>query len=843
MPKKALLIGAELDGLTGVKNDVQSMAHALGARGFAIERRLGDEATRAGILDAYEGLIAGADAGDAIAVFYSGHGGFVTPPDSGLPGPDLMDMQFIAPVDYHESTDEDFRGITSVELSVLLGRLTQKTDNVLAVLDCCHAGHMSRDRGLRLKALTDLASYEQLRAHTDKLRSRGLLDTRLWHAEGNRRAVRIVACAPQQSAFEYRGEDGKSTGMLTEALTMALAEAGTEKVTWAVVMDQVRRRVLRLSQGQRPEAEGPSRRLLFDTAEEDVLTTLRVTPIDGNRVRLDCAPLLGVQYGDEFMIMPPGATGPDDETKIGNVRIDRLTSLAAEGPVALSRAWTAVPAGARAHRIKVVAPALPVRIPASDPRAADLARAVSEDPFVRLAEPHGPYLAEVRIDATGALTLHDRVGPLHAPRPAGSVGTARLMNDLKVLAQAITLRSLVADSARRLDAPVTIEWGRVHNGKKSQLATSGAVVRTGDRVYISVRNDGQEPVYVSLIDIGVSARVTVLTARSPSGEQIPPGGEYALGYDALTGAWQGARLSWPQGLNPAAARTETVLVLVTSQPQDVTSLEQEGVARSSPPRPRSGLEQILDQVACARTREIEVEAAEDRGVRYDVHAIDFELAPLPDEGQFLIDERPDPPALLRTAKSAAAPMTVAVRLEELVVHRNRALFGADIRVDAIILTGARRTVQPVYRAQTERFSNIRNDMALPLDRMLVYHGPAVDYVDLAVWVSRDATGSLALSDLLAQTLTGSEAQDALATLSGAVLAAPAAAEAAAIVGAGAVIINVAYKLLRGVVGNVIGLYRGSLLAHERFGAGRHPPTGSRRVQDFSFAYTVEEIAR
>jgi hypothetical protein len=839
--KKALLIGSEIDGLTGVENDVESMAHTLRTRDFAIERCLGNGATRAGILAAYERLIVEADPGDAVAVYYSGHGGSVAPPDSGSPGPDLMDMQFILPVDYHDSVDDDFRGITSVELSVLLGRLTQKTHNVVAVLDCCYAGHMSRDGTLRLKSRTNLAPYDQLRAHIDKLRGRGLLDTRLWHAEGNRDAVRIVACAPQQSAFEHQGEDGKSIGILTESLTMALAEAGTEKVTWATVMDRVRRTVLTLSPGQRPEVEGPSRRLVFDTAEEDALTTLRVTPIDGDRVRLECAPLLGVQPGDEFMIMPPGTTEPDDQTKIGNVSIDRLTSLAAEGPVAFSHAWTVMPLGARAHRVRVVAPALPVRIPTSDPRAADLMRAVSDDPFVRLAEPREPYLAEVRIDAADMLTLHDQVGPLYAPRPADGVGTARVMEDLKILAQATALRSLAGDRTRAFGAPVIIEWGRLHEGQKSQLATSGAVVHTSDRIYIRIRNDGQEPIYVSLIDIGVSARITVLTRRSPSGERIEPGKEYAFGYDDLTGAWNGAQLSWPQGLNPAAARTETVLVLVTSDPQDVSPLEQGGISRSSPRRRTSALDRILDQVATAHTRDIEADAFEGPSVRYDVHTVDFELAPLRDEGQFLIDERPDPPVLLRTAKTAAAPMTVAVRLEELVVHRNRALFGADIRVDAIILTGRGHTVQPVYRAQTERFSNIRNDMALPLDRMLVYHGPAVDYLDLAVWVSRDATGSLALSDLLADALTGTEVQDALTAIGGAVLAASPAAEAAVIVGAGAVIINVAYKLLRGAVGNAIGLYRGSRLAQERFGVGRHPQTGTRRVQDFSFAYTIEDV--
>src|SRR5262249_38390518 len=161
---------------------------------------------------------------------------------------------------------------------------------------------------------------------------------------------------------------------------------------------------------------------------------------------------------------------------------------------------------------------------------------------------------------------------------------------------------------------------------------------------------------------------------------------------------------------------------------------------------------------------------------YDVHTIDFELGPIPDEGAFLIDERPDP-AALHVVTRGLAPATVAVRVEDLIVHHNPAPFGADIRGDALVVTRQHSHATPVYRARPERFSNIRDGEALPLDRMLVYHGPAVDYLDLAVWVSRDSEGSLALGDMLATDLNGDEVQHALTTVGGAMLAAPHAAAA------------------------------------------------------------------
>ena len=229
-----------------------------------------------------------------------------------------------------------------------------------------------------------------------------------------------------------------------------------------------------------------------------------------------------------------------------------------------------------------------------------------------------------------------------------------------------------------------------------------------------------------------------------------------------------------------------------------------------------------------------------------MRAIDFDVidapAPVAEVVTFEIDDRPDPSARLFTARGVA-PKVVAVRLGELVVHRNRAMFGADVRVDAVVLTGGRPDGIPVYTAQTERFANIKDGDRLPLEQMLVYHGPATDFLDIAVWVSRDSTGSLALSDLLRGQLTDQEVQAAGVQLASLALTAPQAALAVGAVGAGAVIVNVAYRLLRGAVGDSIGLYRTSLLAHEEFGIGRYPADGTlRRAQDFSFSFTVQAVS-
>jgi hypothetical protein len=86
---------------------------------------------------------------------------------------------------------------------------------------------------------------------------------------------------------------------------------------------------------------------------------------------------------------------------------------------------------------------------------------------------------------------------------------------------------------------------------------------------------------------------------------------------------------------------------------------------------------------------------------------------------------------------------------------------------------------------------------------------------------------------------------AVALLAGLAVAAPQAALVAGAVGAVAVLVRASAVLLDKATGKSIGVYRTSLLPHERFGAGdpaaRHPADGLLSAQDMSFSYEVVDI--
>ncbi|WP_187399512.1 caspase family protein [Micromonospora sp. AP08] len=856
---RALLVGSQTGELSGVANDLAIMTSLLESRGFEIRLLTGGDATRGGIIDGYERLIADSGPDDAAVVYYSGHGLTVSPAGvdpaeaaalMGTSGPP-PDLQAIVPTDFAESTETDFRGITAVELSVLLARLTDATRNATVILDCCYAAHMSRDTDLLPKALPH-PSYLDIAAHLGRQR-RASLPVDQPHPVSNPHAVRVVAAAAYQSAYEHTNADGVRCGLLTDTLRVAFTEAGDLPVTWDTLLRAVRARIARSLLGQRPDVEGPRDRLPFELREATRSGVLPVVPLTGNRVSLPGGRLVGVEPGDEFSVMPAGAATRDPATEIGTATVTAVGTVAADATVAFRPGHDTLPLGAEAHPARVAGRRQPIRVYGDGSAADDVRAAITAAPQLRLATATDPLpIAEVAVGER--LRLRDRTGPLAPERPADPAGIAGIVADLEHLSRAATLRALEPTPAEQLPDPFTVEWGRVVDGQRRALPPGDERLHVDEPVYLRLRNDSDRNLFFFVFDIGVHGRVELLTAADPSGLRLRPGQEETIGADR-GGTLTGLPLRWPSGaVADGTPRGESLLVIVTSTEQDLSVLRQDGIrGGAAEPATRnllasgSSLERLLAQVATGAVRDLAPPSAAPV-VRYATRHLTFLLDPAPapsaETVRFLVDERPDASVRQLAARGAAAapatagaPASVAVRLPEIVVHRNRALRSADIRVDTLVVTGADGDT-PAYRAASARFSGIRDETRLPMDNMLIYHGPAVGFLDIAVFLSRDRAGSLELSQLLQDQLTAAPVQQAAVQVAGLAVAAPQAAVAVAVVGASAVLVNTAYRLLSKAVGDSIGLYRTSLLASEGFGVGRHPAGGLLRAQDYSFAYEV-----
>ena len=847
MNKHALVIGSQTRGLTGVGHDVEAMREALGERGFDVDLRFGNTATRDGILAGYDALIARTCADDAAVLYYSGHGTYAANEDL---ADKLQSMQAIVPTDFRSGSDTDFRGITGWELSIKLAQLTAKTKNVTVILDCCHSSQMSRDSASYDAVPRALPHPIRLgfRAHIAALeRKYGKVPL---DPVGNPDAVRVVACSQTQSAFEYTTPDGKRAGVFTEALLEILGTVGKAPISWATIGAAIRRRVGRRFAMQRPDVEGPAERRLFSLAVEGRTTIVPITST-GERFFVHAGQITGASLGDIYGVMPLGATAYEDARAIAEVQIDETAPLVS---AAVLKEWknghAMLPSDAVAVPLAVTATVRPVAVVAPEADRARLAQVIEDTGTLRIAAASEAQavLATLRL-ANRQLTIEDRAGPLFPPTddPAELEDTIHNIANLGV---AQDVRELVGEHGVAA-SDVDISWGVVEHGQPRVMPDQGASLGLGDRIYVSVRNTGHAPRYAHIFNVGVRGKVTLLTKHlAPAGVMLERGDRgFVLG--ERDGALTGLSLTWPNGLSLASfPRLDEIFVFVTTSPINLQVLEtQERWAKH-----RGTATKLQTLLALLSGKDIgDPEPVEGYFVKRLSYLLHPRKAAMADTVAFQIDDNPlrqagaRNPDAWRSRGDAASPETpettkpapgaIAIRIGELVVESNRALFSADIRIDALVCTRSAKHTER-FATHTMRYEGVKDGDRLPLDHARIFHGPVRDFVDICLWVTRDTTKDRDLVELFKQHATSPQFHDAAGAL---LVTAGMNAPWITAVGASAVLARLAYDLILGVENKAIGLYRTSFLSSEGFGIGRHPATKLYRAQDFSFSLVIDAV--
>ncbi|MCB1055304.1 MAG: caspase family protein [Acidobacteria bacterium] len=224
--RRALTIGVDAypdlgDRLSGCVADARSWAGALRQLGFDVVDVLENErATRAGILRSIQALVADAQAGDVLAIHYSGHGCQVEDLD-GDEREDGLD-EAACPVDFRSGAllvDDDF--------SAVFQHLPSGV-SCTVFLDCCHSGS-----GVRLAVARDSTPLSPTakarfvprsaaldRAHREFRERRGLLGRGRAPEHGPMKVVNFSACQPHEVAFEDQGQ-GEFTRRAIPVLTGA----------------------------------------------------------------------------------------------------------------------------------------------------------------------------------------------------------------------------------------------------------------------------------------------------------------------------------------------------------------------------------------------------------------------------------------------------------------------------------------------------------------------------------------------------------------------------------------------------------------------------------------------
>lgn len=449
MTLRAVLIGAQTYGLTGVHADVELMRRVLADRGFTdLDVRTEERARYAGITEGMARLRGVVRPGDGVVIYYSGHGG-------------LSDgLQYLVPVDMGQSTSTDFRGYLAEELTAAVRAITAVTCNVTCVLDSCHSGGAVREAAYESDRWA-LKSVRLPRVPPDAALARAALlagsDDPLVP-----NVVRLTACEQHGSAYEAELRPGAGRqGVFTAVLADLLDATAGRPVPWTTLVARARDRIKQQQVLQWPDAGGPSGRLPFlleEPAEPERLPLLRRE----GRFRVPGGALFGLGPEDEVRMVFPADTPANEgrETSVpatveemhGGDAVLRAEPAAGRGPQAGELSSSLVPSGSYALAVRVH-DRRQVLIDAVGPFADALRKELVRSP--RLAETREPNeaFAVVRV-RDGRPEVLDRAGlPARRPTDPAYSDASRLITLLDELARGERVRWLRDPGTRAVSTP------------------------------------------------------------------------------------------------------------------------------------------------------------------------------------------------------------------------------------------------------------------------------------------------------------------------------------------------------------------------------------------------------
>lgn len=656
--RRALVIGIDaydssIGALKGCVNDATLMRDVLRDQVLVPEENIrfltNEAATRNGILDGFEWLIAESNEHDMAIIYYAGHGSRVRDDDGDeADGTDstLVPVDAIRWSQIDESVDNpELLDITDDEIQLKLLRLSERTDNITMIFDCCHSGTISRgpSEELARSAPDELRPPELFRrpplSEEDRrvretLRSTGSRQRSSsgWWAPEDR-YVLIAGCRDAEQSYEM--PDPKH-GRLTFHLASALirAKPGT---TFRQVFEEISEKVVAegqaRSQSQHPQLEGAADRLLFQTTEIEPLRYVRVRAQDGAVLTLGGGAAHGLTVGSRWAVIPAGGTREDAKDPLAHIDITDVGVVESSGRLveegftpqdgSLIGTWAVEVAkdfGDLRMKVRLVGEK------AVAPAAwADLSQGLADLEGILQREESGSCVRVVLVPAGERAEEAPQLVPnakvriavvseggelMMPPKPADAQGVRSVLTNLQLWAEyRFKLAIDNPDSLLTRDCEVLVfrkragEWAPVREEDGEALP----VLYVGDQIDIRLRNRGSERIWVSGFSFEMTGAVTVLKSGFWLGPNEEPfsitGGQ---GTNPLT--WQD---EFPFNPNPyTRARTEGLEVhkyFLSSTEIDLSGMVQRGGNRGAGGHPLGLL------VSTASTRGTSIPTLEDWG--------------------------------------------------------------------------------------------------------------------------------------------------------------------------------------------------------------------------------------
>lgn len=532
-------------------------------------------------------------------LYFSGHGSLIV--DSDGDEGDGFDETLLA----HDSRAAGGKDITDDEIETWLAALKQETNNIALVIDSCHSGTISKQppssilsrRAPVIRNANDALPKGALRDATsinDADRAYSIITGSLADEVSNEGPVEI--------------EDGKQEwhGFLTYSLVRVLQRDPTMSYLQAVKLAE--RGVQLYAPSQHPQAEGDVDRQVFGGigTREDPFAP--VSAINGDVITVEIGSAHGIQSGallaiyDQATKQLSGEKGKIAEAQVEDVGIRSSTARVVGTPrstvTTTSKAKVISPYASNVRiPVAVASPPAELQIGGVNPIGTLLEERLRNNPLLRLEKNSASAVVSVEISCVQAgqiipvertqslsgtcqrayyLSPRDQVGALYGFFAVDDGKSAdAVVAVLEKFARQQNLKNLYNGSSP-LNGGVKFRIARVEvkslNGVKTPVKnvvvqdSTVPVFKVGEYFRFFIRNESDQTLYFSIIGLGTSGSVFIL-GDALSGEKILAGGEIYTK--------PARKIGRPLGV-------ETYVLLVTTSPINVRSLENAGVKARAP---------------------------------------------------------------------------------------------------------------------------------------------------------------------------------------------------------------------------------------------------------------------
>ncbi|MBL9106812.1 MAG: caspase family protein [Myxococcales bacterium] len=334
--RHALLIGSPRNGLTAAEASVTRMRACLARRGFVVPDAgvlVGQSATRAAIVAAFDALLARVEPGDTVVLYYAGHGNLFPDRPSLASLVPSVSHPLLEPMDIADSDADHFNGLLGGELRLLLRALARLCDTVTAIFDCCHAAGLTvADQPTRDTSDADdraaVAAVARRAGERIELRR---MQPKQGIAPRRPVVVRLVASSASELAYY-----DLTSGLLhfTAALADALDDDALRHLAWDPLLRLVRQRVQAVCPEQRPGLEGDRDTLPFTATSAPLPAEHVHVDRRGPALRLAAGRAHGFDDGDTVELL--AYTAPDIELATATVRDSEAFTAALEPTLSLA---------------------------------------------------------------------------------------------------------------------------------------------------------------------------------------------------------------------------------------------------------------------------------------------------------------------------------------------------------------------------------------------------------------------------------------------------------------------------------------------------------------------------